>query len=261
MTQFSIWILLWGKFIFKYIVALVQLIWTIAKRRLRERPRKTGPFKIAGPVPFMIPQCCMQWLGMKGVRANECLFWAANCLCTSCFPSENCRNRGPTRTPPPGGRLWAPTDLRITTNVNLNIKEAHKAAPFLCQSTPPAIFHPGAPELSPSIPMGKGEWTALTDCSKNSQVAQTLIETAAPNNGKPEDIGSGKINLNCAQPTHGQSASPRLPADTNSDVMSAAIFGGSNSDSEYVETTKDSPLRFPNTPDLTGNISKLEMIH
>ena len=56
----------------------------------------------------------------------------------------------------------------------------------------------------------------------------------------------------------GQTASTILPAGPDSDVMSAASFGGSDGNSDYVKLAKNSPTSLANTTDLEGNISKLE---
>ena len=56
-----------------------------------------------------------------------------------------------------------------------------------------------------------------------------------------------------AQTTH-----PSLPANSNSDVTSAASFGGSSVKSDYVELAEKSPTSPANILDLAGHISKLE---
>ena len=43
--------------------------------------------------------------------------------------------------------------------------------------------------------------------------------------------------------------------------MSAAILGGSDGDSYYVESAEKSPTSASNTPDLAGHISELEAMH
>ena len=60
---------------------------------------------------------------------------------------------------------------------------------------------------------------------------------------------------------NGKITSPRPTDYPESDVMLETIFLGSNSDSEYIKSTKNSPLISANTPELAGQISKLEMIH
>ena len=56
----------------------------------------------------------------------------------------------------------------------------------------------------------------------------------------------------------GQTASPSPPADPDSDVILAAIFGGSDGNSDYVELSKHSPSSLANMPDLVGHTRKLE---
>ena len=114
---------------------------TMDKRHLRERPRKVGPSETARPAPLIIPQWCTHQTGMKYVQANTCPCQATNYTCMNGWPSENCLNRGPTWTPVTGGRPWAPTALRLMTNLNQNIKEVHKAAPILWQATALVAFH------------------------------------------------------------------------------------------------------------------------
>ena len=52
--------------------------------------------------------------------------------------------------------------------------------------------------------------------------------------------------------------SPSTHANPKSDVTSAASFGGSDSDSYYVDSAKNSPTSSANTPDLKGHIIKME---
>ena len=54
---------------------------------------------------------------------------------------------------------------------------------------------------------------------------------------------------------------PVYPPDQYSDVTSVAITVDSNGDSDYVESTENSPTSPANTPDLAGHISKLEEMH
>ena len=126
------------------------------------------------------------------MQSKACRCQATNLTCISGFPSENCCNRGPTWTPPHGGRPRSPTDLRLMTNVNRNIEEAHESALILCQSIRPFIFLPDAPEFSPSVPTGKEEWPALPACAKIAHAAQALTETADPDTATPAAIGIGK---------------------------------------------------------------------
>ena len=59
----------------------------------------------------------------------------------------------------------------------------------------------------------------------------------------------------------GQTIPPSPPADLDSNVMSEASFGGSDGNSDYVESAKNSPMSLAKTPDLTGHTRKLEAMH
>ena len=186
---------------------------TMAERRLQcrlqERPRNAGPSKTAGPVPLTISQCCTHRPGVKCVQANACPFLAANCPCTSVCPSGNFRNRGP---------MYYPTAPRLTANVRQNIKEAQEASPILCHSIHLVVFHSDVPEISPSVLTRGAEWAALLDRANAAHIPQSLTKTSAPDTAATAAVGSGKINLNHARPTDGQTTSPSLPADPKSDV-------------------------------------------
>ena len=119
--------------------------------------------------------------------------------------------------------------------MNQNIAEANEAAPILCQSTPQVVFHPGVPESSPNVIRYGAGGSTLSSRAEAAHATQAFTETDAPDTATPEAIGSGKINSNHAQPTEGQAAKPSLPANPDSDVTLLASFGGSKSDSEYVE--------------------------
>ena len=172
-------------------------------------------------------------------------------------PLENCRNRGHTQNPPPRGRSRALTALSFMTTVNRNITDSHKAAPILCQAIPQVVFHPDALVFSPSVLMRGAEWPTLPSGAKTSHVAQSLTNTFDHKTATPAAVGSRKINSNCAWPTDDQIMSPIPPGKTHSDVMSAASFWGSDGDSEYCESAKNSPSRLANIPDITGHIIKL----
>ena len=58
-----------------------------------------------------------------------------------------------------------------------------------------------------------------------------------------------------------QIAPPSPPADHDSDVTSAAGFGGSDGDSDYVKLAENSPTSPADMPDLKGKIVKLETMH
>ena len=60
---------------------------------------------------------------------------------------------------------------------------------------------------------------------------------------------------------NGQTASHSPPANQNSDVTSVASTGESDSDSDYVESTENSPTSPSNTADLTGHTRELEEMH
>ena len=85
---------------------------------------------------------------MKCFQTQACMFREANRPCTISCPSEIFHNKGPTWTPPPEERPRAPTDLRLTTNINQNIEKAHEVAPILCQPHPLVIFQRDVPEFS-----------------------------------------------------------------------------------------------------------------
>ena len=106
-----------------------------------ERPKKMGTYG-TGPLPLKIRQCYTHLTGVKCVQEQACPCQVATWSCTGSCPLENCRNKGPTRTTPRKGRPRGPNDLRLKINWNQNIKEAHKAAMIICQSTPQVVFYP-----------------------------------------------------------------------------------------------------------------------
>ena len=59
----------------------------------------------------------------------------------------------------------------------------------------------------------------------------------------------------------GQSTSPRLTANPDSDGTLAASLGGSEGNSEYVELTGKFPTILAIMLDLAGHIRKIETIH
>ena len=134
--------------------------------------------------------------GVKCVQANVGPCGATNCPCTSGFPSENFRNRGPTRTSPPGGRPRSPTALSLTTNTNQNTEVAHKSALILCQANPPVVFYPYAPLFSPSAPTGREEWPVLPSRAETTHAEQALTKTSTPDTATPAAGGIGKRNSN-----------------------------------------------------------------
>ena len=74
-----------------------------------------------------------------------------------------------------------------------------------------------------------------------AHAAPALAETAAPDPATPAAGGGGKINSNRAQPTDVQTAYPSPPVDPDSDVTLGASFLGSDGDSDYVESSENSP--------------------
>ena len=82
--------------------------------------------------------------------------------------------------------------------------------------------------------------------------------TNAPDPDIPVAARSGKINSNCTRRTDGKIAPPSLPANPDSDVTPEAIFGGSDGNSDYVRSAKNSPTRLANKPNLEGHINELE---
>ena len=58
-----------------------------------------------------------------------------------------------------------------------------------------------------------------------------------------------------------QTASPSQPANPTSNVMLAASFGGSDGDSDYVESDKNSPMSLASTSNLKRHISELETMN
>ena len=164
-----------------------------------------------GLVPLMTSQLCTHRLGVKCVQANACTCRAANYPCTSGYPSENYRNRGPTRA------LTVPT---LTTNVRKNAEEAQEGAPTFYHATPSLVFHQDAPEFSPGVLLGGEEWPALPTRAYTAHTAPALTKAAAPDSAAPASIGIRKRNSTRARQTDGETASPSPPANQDSDVMS-----------------------------------------
>ena len=114
--------------------------------------------------------------------------------------------QGPYPDSPPGGRLRAPTALRITANFNQNIKEATKAATILYQTTTQFVFQPDIPEFSPKVLTDWEEYPTLPASAETAHASQVLTKTAAPDTATPEAVGSGKRNSNRARSTEGKEA-------------------------------------------------------
>ena len=64
-----------------------------------------------------------------------------------------------------------------------------------------------------------------------------------------------------AQTTGGPTATPRQPVNTDSDAMSVASYGESDSNSEYVDSPKNLPTRLANTLQLKIHILELQHMH
>ena len=124
---------------------------TMAERRLWDWPRKAGASGTAISLPLTIFQCCTNHPGVKCVQAQAFLFRAVNSLFKSALPLEEKCNKVPTWTSPPGEMRQARTDLRVTTNVNQNIKEDHQSASIFFQAIPSVVFQPNIPEFSPNV--------------------------------------------------------------------------------------------------------------
>ena len=186
----------------------------------------------AGPVPITTPQCCTHQQDVKCVQANSCTCEADNRLCTSVFPSGNCRNWGPTR---------APTAPTIMSNVSGNIEEAQEAAQTLCHATPPSCFHQDSPAFSPRFLLRGYEWPALPARSDTAHAVPALTETAALDPAAPAAVESVKRNSNRAQPTDSKTASLIPPANQDIYFTSVLIIGDSDGDSDFIESAKTHP--------------------
>ena len=125
----------------------------------------------------------------------------------------------------------------------------------------PVEFHQDAPALSPSVLPRGDEWPAILARAYTSHATPSLTKNSSPNPDAPAAIGSGKRNSNRTQPTDGQTTPPSLPADQDSDVTLVESIGESDGDSDYVESTENSPTIPDNTLDLAGHISELEEMH
>ena len=171
------------------------------------------------------------------------------------------RNKGHTRTPPPEGRPWDPTALRLTTNVNQNIEEYTEEALILCQATPQVVFHLGIPEFSPNVLTDREECPSLLACAETSHAYQAPNKTATPDTATPAAVGISKRNSNHAQPTEGQAAPPRLSANPDSDITPSASFVESDDNSGYAKSNGNSPTSLAIMTDLEVQISELETMH
>ena len=101
----------------------------------------------------------------------------------------------------------------------------------------------------------------LAESYQNFQRGPSAHRESRPRHRHTSVYREQQKNLNCAQPTDGKIASPRPPINPDSDITLTASFGGNDSNYEYVKSTKNSPLRSANTPDLAGQIRKKKMMH
>ena len=88
---------------------------------------------------------------------------------------ENYRNKEPTCTPPPGGRLRDPTPPRLTANMNQSITESTKATnstPIIYKATYQIVFNPDVPEFSPNTLTDVGGWLDLQASARAAHAAQ-----------------------------------------------------------------------------------------
>ena len=157
------------------------------QHRLRGVPSNTGPAATTGPVPLTIPQCCMHRPGVKCVQANTCPCRSANFTCTSGRPSENCRNRGPTR---------APTAPTLMIKVRKNTKGDQEATLTLCHAPPLTIFHQDAPAFSTIVLPRGDEGHDLLARADTTHAALALTETTAPDLSALAAVRSGKRSSN-----------------------------------------------------------------
>ena len=142
-----------------------------------------------------------------------------------------------------------------------NIEEAQDAAPTLRQATPLVVFCPDVPAFSPRVLTIGANWRDFPECADNAHTTKALTDTPIPYPAIPVAVGRGKINSNIAQTTDIQTAPLSLTARPESDIMSAASFGGSDDNLDYVELAEKTPTSSYNTPDLEGHIRKLETTH
>ena len=201
-------------------------------------------------------------------------------LYPSQFPSDVRTGRAwsvcmPThvRAGPPTVPVWVSDHRKIVATGNLHGPLLHQGSwPTWVKTSmrpknppqpsvrppPPTVFHQDTPAFSPSVLMWGSDWPALPACAGTYQAAPALTETVAHNPTTPTVVGSVKINSNHAQTMDGQTAYPSPPSDPDSGVTLAASFGGSDKNSDYVESAENSPTSPANKPDLTGHIRKLE---
>ena len=120
-------------------------------------------------------------------------------------------------------------------NVNQNIVEAIKAALILCQVTHQVLFYPYDPEFTHPFHTDRLRWPTLPDNVSAVHSTHALTRTATPDTVTPVDIGSSKMNSNCAQQIYITDVTCRLLANPEIDDTLESSTGESDGDSEYVE--------------------------
>ena len=105
------------------------------------------------------------------------------------------------------------------------------------------------------------KWPALPVCADTSHAGPALTKTVVPKPTTTEVVVGGNINSNCDWPMDCQTASPSPLVDPYSDFTLAASFGGSDGNSDYVESSKNSPTSPTDTSELVWYISELEEMH
>ena len=88
-----------------------------------------------------------------------------------------------------------------------------------------------------------------------------LTDTAASNTATPAATGSGKINSNRSLTKEGPDATPRSPSDPDVNITLTDSSGGSDGKSDYVESTRKSPMILAITQEPSGKIRELELMH
>ena len=193
---------------------------------------------------------------------QEFLCRAANRYFTVGYPSVDCRNKGPAQTPPPGGRPWAPTDLKAYIQREPKYFSDHRVRPNPLSAPPPQVmFLPDTLPFFPSALTNGEGWTALTVCAIYAHVAHTITNTAAPNTATSAATRSGKINSNHTLPIEFPTTTPRLPSDLDGEVTLAAISRENNRNLEHVESPGNLPTILANTLELAGYIRELELMN
>ena len=204
-------------------------------RRLIERPSKLGPCGTSGPVPLMIPQFCTHQPGVKYVQSVP----VQKSPLYKRLPIGKLSQPGPYMNHPTLGEAAGPYCFKAHYQHEPKYRVFLQSRPDPLAGHPPGHISPRRTGVITQLPTGGEECHPLPDRAKTAHVDKVLIETAAPNTATLAAIRSVKLNSNFVRPTDGKIESPRPPANSVSDVMLAASFGGSDGDSEYVESTKN----------------------